>query len=157
MFQKAILMAMVQSSRLMQQETLWARVNGLREGGSTMETQMCSSLKPVDVLLWKIFLARKKNSRSENFSRAESVYFSGVKWSDLKLAISLFFAAFKVFLVILSPCSVLSQQSQKKWNTCCVWRSWMVTLLIYLIIRVFVKYNLHYTFTTIIAHKCYII
>lgn len=56
MFQKAILMAMVQRSRLMQQETLWARVKGLREGGSTMDTQMCSSLKPVDVLLWKIFL-----------------------------------------------------------------------------------------------------
>lgn len=56
MFQKAMLMAMVQSSRLMQQETLWARVKGLREGGSTMDTQMCSSLKPVDVLVWKIFL-----------------------------------------------------------------------------------------------------
>lgn len=60
MFQKAILMAMVQRSRLMQHETLWARVNGLREGGSTMDTQMCSSLKPVDVLLWKIFLAEEK-------------------------------------------------------------------------------------------------
>lgn len=60
MFQKAILMAMVQRSRLMQQETLWARVNGLREGGSTMDTQICSSLKPVEVLVWKIFL-RKKN------------------------------------------------------------------------------------------------
>lgn len=49
-------MAMVQRSRLMQQETLWARVKGLLEGGSTMDTQMCSSLKPVEVLLWKIFL-----------------------------------------------------------------------------------------------------
>lgn len=56
MFQKAILMAIVQRRRLMQHETLWARVNGLREGGSTMDTQMCSSLNPVDVLLWKIFL-----------------------------------------------------------------------------------------------------
>lgn len=44
----------------MQQETLWARVNGLREGGLTMDTQMCSSLKPVDVLLWKMFLLREK-------------------------------------------------------------------------------------------------
>lgn len=43
----------------MQQETLWARVNGLREGGSTMDTQMCSSLKPVEVLVWKIFLTEK--------------------------------------------------------------------------------------------------
>lgn len=56
MFQKPMLMAMVQSRRHMQQETLWARVNGLREGGSTMDTQMCSSLKPVDVLVWKMFL-----------------------------------------------------------------------------------------------------
>lgn len=48
----------------MQQETLWARVNGLREGGFTMDTQMCSSLKPVDVLLWKIFLT-EKNRKSE--------------------------------------------------------------------------------------------
>lgn len=48
----------------MQQETRCARVKGLREGGSTMDTQMCSSLKPVDVLLWKIFLTmeRKKNA-----------------------------------------------------------------------------------------------
>lgn len=56
-------MAMVQRSRLMQQETLWARVNGLREGGSTMDTQMCSSLKPVDVLVWKIFLTEKNRLR----------------------------------------------------------------------------------------------
>lgn len=40
-FQKAMLMAMVQSRRLMQQDTLCARVNGLRQGGSTMDTQMC--------------------------------------------------------------------------------------------------------------------
>lgn len=59
-FQKAILMAMVQRSKLMQQETLCARVKGLREGGSTMDTQMCSSLKPVEVLLWKIFLKKTK-------------------------------------------------------------------------------------------------
>lgn len=58
MFQKAILMAMVHRSRLIQQDTLWARVKGLREGGSTMDTQMCSSLNPVEVLLWKIFLTR---------------------------------------------------------------------------------------------------
>lgn len=58
MFQKAMLMAMVQRSRLMQQETLWARVKGLRDGGSTTDTQMCSSLKPFDVRLWKIFLKR---------------------------------------------------------------------------------------------------
>lgn len=44
----------------MQQETLCARVKGLREGGSTMDTQMCSSLKPVEVLLWKIFLKETK-------------------------------------------------------------------------------------------------
>ena len=59
MFQKAIFMAMVQRSRLMQQETLWARVKGLLEGGSTTDTQICSSLKPVDVLLWKIFLTER--------------------------------------------------------------------------------------------------
>lgn len=53
-------MAIVQRSRLMQQETLCARVKGLREGGSTMDTQMCSSLKPVEVLLWKIFLKDTK-------------------------------------------------------------------------------------------------
>ena len=40
----------------MQQETLWARVKGLRRGGSTMDTQMCSSLNPDDVRVWKILL-----------------------------------------------------------------------------------------------------
>lgn len=54
-------MAMVQRSKLMQHETLCARVKGLREGGSTMDTQMCSSLKPVEVLLWKIFLKEEKS------------------------------------------------------------------------------------------------
>lgn len=63
MFQKAMLMAMVHRSRLMQQETLWARVKGLRDGGSTMDTQMCSSLKPVDVRLWKIFLTKKEKNK----------------------------------------------------------------------------------------------
>ena len=69
MFQKAILMAMVQSSRLMQQDTLWARVKGLRHGGSTMDSQMCSSLKPVDVLLWKMFLVGKNEMLSSLHKR----------------------------------------------------------------------------------------
>lgn len=62
MFQKAIFIAIVQRSRLMQQETLWTRVNGLLEGGSTTDTQICSSLKPVDVLLWKMFLTEKNKN-----------------------------------------------------------------------------------------------
>lgn len=70
-FQKAMLIAMVQRSRHMQQETRCARVKGLREGGSTMDTQMCSSLKPVDVLLWKIFLTmerkKKRNHDKKNW------------------------------------------------------------------------------------------
>lgn len=65
-----------------------------------------------------------------------------VKWSfsDLKLAISLFFAALKVFLVMPSPRSALSQHSQRKWKTCRVWRSCTVTLFIYLYREKFIIY-----------------
>lgn len=66
MFQKAMLMAMVHRSRDMQQDTLCARVKGLREGGSQMDTQMCSSLKPVKVLVWNIFL-KKYGTRKVNW------------------------------------------------------------------------------------------
>lgn len=131
-------MAMVQSSRLMQQETLWARVNGLREGGSTMDTQMCSSLKPEDVLVWKMFLPGKSKSGIDSFQlvgfekrRKEK---RGSR-SHLKLAISLFFAALKVLLVMPSPRSALSQQPHKNCHTCRVWRSCTVTLLMYLFVK----------------------
>lgn len=61
-FQNMMLMAMLHRSRLMQQETLWARVNGLRRGGSTMDIQMCSSLNPDDVRVWKILLRRTRDA-----------------------------------------------------------------------------------------------
>lgn len=79
-----MLMAMVQRSRLMQQETLWARVNGLREGGSTMDTQMCSSLKPVEVLVWKIFLEEKHRNPWWHFLKSWVVLFSlyKVNWPE---------------------------------------------------------------------------
>lgn len=58
---------------------------------------------------------RKNNESSgENSSRAELVSSGIVELSDLKLVISLLFAALKVFLVMLSPWSELSQHSQKK-------------------------------------------
>lgn len=64
----------------MQQETLCARVKGLREGGSTMDTQMCSSLKPVEVRLWKIFLEETKvETLSPQFSRG--ILNATIRWT----------------------------------------------------------------------------
>lgn len=140
-------MAMVQSSRLMQQETLWARVNGLRDGGSTMDTQMCSSLKPVDVLVWKIFLTEKSRFGIAGFILV--VFAKNSLDSNLKLAISLFFAALKVLLVMPSPRSALNQQPHRNCHTCRVWRSCTVTLLMYLFIKeVEGGYTVNWWFTT---------
>lgn len=50
----------------------------------------------------------------------------------LKLVISSLFAALKVFLVMPSPRSALSQQWHRKCHTCRVWRSCTVTMFIYL-------------------------